>query len=131
MTKEHDDYLCNKYPKIFVERNMDPKDTCMCWGFPGDGWFDLIDRLCNNIQTYVDLNNKRQVIAEQVKQKFGTLRFYTNYCDDVIRKFIGQAEDESERTCEVCGKPGKLNNSGYICCLCEEHRSPKGNSPIY
>ena len=53
MNKHLDDYLCKKYPKIFAERNLPMTETCMCWGFPGDGWFFLIDNLCQHIQAHI------------------------------------------------------------------------------
>lgn len=50
-----DKHLCEKYPKIFSERNLSPQDTCMCWGLSvGQGWYSLIDILCNRIQNHID-----------------------------------------------------------------------------
>lgn len=40
-----------------------------------DGWFDIIDVLCERIQFLIDHNDRPQVVAQQVKEKFGTLRF--------------------------------------------------------
>jgi hypothetical protein len=54
MNKQLDDYLCQKYPKIFRDRNGDMKKTCMVWGFPGNGWFFLLDSLCGSIQWHID-----------------------------------------------------------------------------
>ena len=76
MQKKLDDYLVSKYPKIFINRYGDMKETAMIWGFEhGDGWFWLLDQLCNSIQEYIDTNNKynkeekkiSQVVASQVK----------------------------------------------------------------
>jgi hypothetical protein len=50
-----DKQLCEKYPKIFVERNMSPQESCMHWGLAcGDGWFSIIDTLCCEIQRHID-----------------------------------------------------------------------------
>lgn len=47
--------LCEKYPKIFVKRNMSPQESCMYWGLEcGDGWFFIIDSLCYRIQYHID-----------------------------------------------------------------------------
>ena len=43
MKDELDNKLCEKYPKIFKMRNASMQETAMCWGFPGDGWFNIID----------------------------------------------------------------------------------------
>jgi hypothetical protein len=42
-----------------------------------DGWFDLIDALCSQIDRAIELG-AAPVRVRQVKEKFGTLRFY---CD--------------------------------------------------
>jgi len=124
MTFEPEQKLFGKYPKLFAQRNMDIMQTCMCWGVEcGDGWYDLIDNLCGTIQSYIDMNHKPQMEFVQVKEKFGTLRLYTNGAEDeLIRGMIWFAEELSGKICEVCGKPGTINNNGWISCLCEEHR---------
>lgn len=133
MKEELDKQLCEKYPKIFVNRNGDMKETCMYWGFScGDGWYDLIDTLCENIQSYIDNNSSEtrvisQVVAEQVKEKFGTLRFYTSGGDRLIDGMIWFAESMSGRICETCGKPATLRNSGWLVTLCDEHQTEREN----
>ncbi len=75
-----DNYLCKKYPKIFVNRNKSPKETCMCWGFPGDGWFYIIDSLCHNIQHWCD--NPEYVEKKDVVTRFKNFwnRYVWSYC---------------------------------------------------
>lgn len=118
MREELDKLLCEKYPKMFVNRHKSMQETCMCWGFScGDGWFDLIDQLCGNIQSYIDNNkhlNVPQVTVDQVKEKFGTLRFYVTGGNELIRGMIWFAESMSGRICETCGAPGKRRGRGYI-----------------
>ena len=162
MRKELDELLCEKYPKIFRDRNAPMNQTCMCWGFDcGDGWFNIIDALCANIQNRIDDIERRrvstikwnenlndpdswwsayyasefvereerpvpelldQVVAVQVKEKFGTLRFYYNGGDDYIDGLVSMAESMSAVTCEVCGNPGTSTTDGWIRTLCEEHK---------
>lgn len=130
MRKELDEELCRKYPKIFVNRNGDMQTTAMCWGFEcGDGWYDLIDELCGSIQSYIDQNSRPdkeipQVVAEQVKEKFGTLRFYTQGGDRLTSGMIWFAESMSGRICETCGAPGKRRGGGWVKTLCKEHAGP-------
>jgi hypothetical protein len=125
MTKELDEALVAKYPKIFRDRYGDMKNTCMCWGFEcRDGWYFLIDNLCKCIQDYCDDNpqNCSEVVAVQVKEKFGSLRFYVESADDMIEGMIWFAEHLSAHTCEVCGKPGEIVNShDWFSCVCPEH----------
>jgi hypothetical protein len=145
MSPELDSKLCEKYPKIFVNRNAPMTETCMCWGFDhGDGWYNIIDALCENIQNHIDWKNSQrerllkdnphnievpkevpQVVADQVKEKFGTLRFYYHGGDDYIRGLVNMAESMSGRTCDVCGKPGTTEGPGWILTLCEEHRNAR------
>ena len=112
MKQELDDLLCNRYPKIFRDRHASMYESCMCWGFEcGDGWFDIIDTICSQIQAYIDRENVEQVVATQVKEKFGTLRFYFDG-GDVLTANIAQAgEETSSTTCEECGKFGILRTT--------------------
>lgn len=122
MRDELDDFLCKKYPKIFSDRNKSMIETCMCWGFEvGDGWFNIIDQLCANIQSQIDWTCKDQVVATQVKEKFGTLRFYYNGGDEYISGLVSMAEAISAVTCETCGKPGKLRGKHWLYTACDEH----------
>jgi len=68
--------LVIRYPEIFRDFGGDMRWTCMAWGIDcGDGWFSLLDKMCKDV---TELSNGKdiQVIATQVKEKFGGLRFY-------------------------------------------------------
>ena len=125
MRDELDALLCEKYPKMMVNRDKSMMGTCMCWGFEcGDGWFNIIDRLMHNIQDHIDWKNRDsevvpQVTLDQVKEKFGTLRFYVHGGDDVTFWMIRLAEHYSERTCEGCGIPSKVSSrDGWLSNVC-------------
>jgi hypothetical protein len=124
MKKEYDEYLVKKYPKIFADRYGDMKTTAMCWGFEcGSGWFHLIDNLCDSIQNYIDLNPHLeipQVVATQVKEKFGGLSFYYNGGDRLIEGMVWLASTQSYHICEKCGSTENLGQTeGWISVLCE------------
>lgn len=133
MKQELDELLCAKYPKIFKDRHGDMRETLMCWGFEcGDGWYNIIDQLCANIQHHVDWAQEQkekygrgegcsQVVAVQIKEKFGTLRFYTSGGDDTIYGMIRMAESMSAVTCEECGAPGQLRGRGWLYTACDTH----------
>lgn len=128
MNKKNTDYLFKKYPKLFPkEERKDPMQSLMCFGFEtGDGWVDLIDSLCSCIQTYIDNNQHLklpQVVVEQVKEKFGGLRFYTRGGDTLIHGMIWFAESLSFSICEECGKKGifkKSKTRNWYYTLCNE-----------
>ena len=186
MREELDKQLCEKYPKIFRDRHAAMTETAMCWGFDhNDGWYNIIDRLCANIQHHIDQrlqSNERcqkyqdmviaaragnwtlfdehydylkddlkyiearrkeilegeipsyqqlkeeipQVVATQVKEKYGTLRFYYDGGDDTIDGMVRMAEAMSAVTCEVCGAPGKTLGGGWIRTLCRQHALEDG-----
>ena len=127
MRKELDEALCAKYPEIFRDRNGDMRETAMCWGFDcGDGWYNIIDTLCATIQNreYNQKLNKKEffpVVATQVKEKFGSLRFYYNGGDDYIDGAVAMAEYLSEVTCETCGAPGISRGQSWFYTACDEH----------
>lgn len=131
MKDELDLALCEKYPLIFAKRNASMTETAMCWGFEhGDGWYQIIDSLCGNIQNHIDWQEKigksvPQVVASQVKEKFGTLRFYYDGGDDYISGLVSMAESWSAVACEECGAPGTQNSRGWIKTLCETHRQER------
>lgn len=58
--------------------------------------------------------------AAQVKEKFGTLRFYMTHSSDEMEAIIDEAERKSAITCEACGKPGKVVGGGWLYCRCRE-----------
>jgi hypothetical protein len=131
MKQELDSLLCEKYPAMMVNRHGAVTKTAMCWGFEcGDGWYNILNLLMSNIQSHIDWKNKKeqvvpQVTLDQVKEKFGTLRFYYSGGDDYIRGLVSMAESMSAITCETCGNPGKQRSGGWIKTLCEEHAKPK------
>lgn len=131
MRSELDKQLCEKYPKIFADRYKPMTETAMCWGFDiGDGWYQIIDSLCDQIQHHIDWKNRDgekvvQVVATQVKEKFGGLRFYHSGGDDTIYGMVSMAESWAANTCEICGKPGKLRGGGWLYTACDEHTKPE------
>jgi hypothetical protein len=61
------------------------------------------------------------VIATQVKEKFGTLRFYTCGQNDEHEGMIGLAEAMSARLREVCGNRGRIVEDRWLRTRCPEH----------
>lgn len=117
----------------------------MHWGLEiENGWFDILDHLCYalsntystgffNGEEYVSVEPP-QVIADQVKEKMASLRFYYHLVFDealcerykdspelrnIIDRYssyfdgiVHMAECMSERICEETGKPGELHVTG-------------------
>jgi hypothetical protein len=182
VSPELENKLIEKYSKIFRDASKSPQETCMCWGLEvGDGWYNLIDTLCEaltySFTTSVQIDEedgKRlgiegykfkdepvkyyfsveppQVIADQVKEKFGTLRFYYHLeydekntdlvktgkypdLDQINKRYqdyfdgvIHFADIASARICSASGDVGKLHvRGGWVKVLNEElaKQSPK------
>src|SRR3990167_10145324 len=105
--------LKNDFPEMF--------EDVRCGVSYGRGWHDLIYRLCEFIYYYKQYGIIARVA--QVKEKFGTLRFYF---DTELKKHkiykkqdqigmmsringaVAFAEYLSGTICEDCGKDGKL-----------------------
>ena len=59
--------------------------------------------------------------VSQVKEKFGTLRFYIDGGTKEQYNYITFAEMMSAVTCEECGAPGKRKGDGWIYTACDKH----------
>jgi hypothetical protein len=79
MDQELEKILVEKYPKLYRDYGGDIRQTCMGWGFTcKDGWYNIIDDLSFKIK---EIDTKDRVVADQVKEKFGGLRFYYHIND--------------------------------------------------
>jgi len=103
---------------------MFPEDF---WGVEcNNGWFNIINMLCRNIQSHLNWKKEiPQVVVTQVKEKFGSLRFYYDGGDEYVSGLVDMAEAISEVTCEVCGEPGEARQVGWHKVLCEAHHQER------
>lgn len=164
MSPELSKQLCEKYPKIFSNRHGDPKDSPISFGIEcGCGWYKVIDMLCmaasNTYSTGLRIDKEDaakygiespddeageryyftvespQMVASQVKEKFGSLRFYYRLDFDprvteliktekypelqkIVENFhsyfdgiVYMAEILSINTCEITGREGEMHLS--------------------
>ena len=90
----------------------------------GEGWHPILREL------EADLNQMDpDFTLQQVKEKFGGLRYYAQTSQGVDgavhREFhdrIRVAEEKSEHVCEQCGQPGENHAiHGWYKTLCETH----------
>ena len=68
-----------------------------------------------------------RVVVDQVKEKFGGLRFYYHGGDDVVDGMVRMAESWAAQTCEKCGNPGTTRHGGWVRTLCDEHEAEYQN----
>jgi len=83
-----------------------------------------IERAEQIMQEGVDITPKVDWIkVEQIKEKFGGLRFYYQGGDERISGMETMAEIWAGRTCERCGNKGERRSGGWIRTLCDEHEA--------
>jgi len=108
----------------------------------GDGWYDLIYKLCSDIEDVLTANcttDDDWPHALQVKEKFGGLRFYISRSHknavsmpangfvevrpvsdiDAIGGLIEAAETKALEICEDCGAAGTMHRDGWWHVKCE------------
>lgn len=104
--------------------------------FPEDFWFECqvgwlpilysTGKSLEALNRVYAIRGDAPVVATQVKEKFGTLRFYYIGGDGQEEALIEQAEHASAVTCEDCGNLGTLRSGGWHRTLCDRcHRCNK------
>lgn len=89
---------------------------------PLEGWYkehyvqDTVDKLESELAAEIP----KVPSASQVKEKFGTLRFYTNGATEVQNAYIDFAEAMSGHICEGCGSTKDVfKTKGWIKTTCK------------
>jgi hypothetical protein len=140
MNQELEQKLVEKYPKILRNYRGDMTQTCMAWGMEhDDGWYNLLDECMAKLQYCCDLfssagdDREVQVVADQIKEKYGTLSFYTSVYgankieNDIFDDIISEAERKSARICEVTGEYGEAcRRGGWFRTLCYKEARKEG-----
>jgi len=163
---------------VFAKRMEDKFPKMLGAGYGGfavgEGWWVILERLMDNIQSHTDWKNKQrqrevdkfnareegydallkfysgerdasdweieqadetmttgvtippevaQVTVNQIKEKFGGLRFYYSGGDDEISGMVRMAESWADIACEQCGGIGKRRSGGWIRTLCDTHEA--------
>jgi hypothetical protein len=109
MSPEKQAQLFERWPTFFANK-ANPLKSAMYIGFDcGDGWKQIIWSLFSQLELLsVAFASVEPFEVEQVKQKFGELRVYTNWSTDKIEAAIEAARLLSRKTCEICGQSGIL-----------------------
>lgn len=115
MRQDMEELLCERYPLMLSGQRI------LC----GKGWYTLIDTLCQLLQSETDDKQAPQVVAMQVKEKFGVLRFQPRQASSEQRGMIAMAIAMSSHVCELCGQPGQTVVAGAWMTRCPQH-APEG-----
>ena len=115
---EFDNYMCKTYMEFFGDRRKPMTQTCMCWGFEiGKGWYKTLDTLCKKLAS---IRKRTGIVVNfnQIKEKYGSGRFYYNIkatekklsndeaaiWDEIIGDIISNAEEKVYHICAGCGE---------------------------
>lgn len=132
---EFEEKLFSKYE--FYRPELPQTQSLICFGLEvGKGWYPLIEELSEKLNELylkekekVEINKQAKALLQdeevfyfnvfQVKEKFGTLRFYVDGGTDEMHKLINEYEVKTEITCEMCGAPGeRTTTNGWVKTLC-------------
>ncbi len=87
-----------------------------------EGWRKAFgEQMCEEImnalveEDYVD-----KYVILQIKEKFGSARWYSNGAPQKVHDIVHKYELISERTCIRCGKPATKISMGWICPWCDD-----------
>ena len=153
MRKELEQKLAEKYPFMRHQHTLAQQEAqgfiydlysafgCEC----SDGWYDLLDHLCEEIaQAYEAAGVPVNIVVDQVKEKYGTLRFYYHFSrqtpsiqtveqgtirlkqDDStlyqhMDAIVSKWEARSGSVCEMCGNAGEPRTDLlWILTLCDQ-----------
>ncbi len=136
MTPDLERLLVTRYPLIFPDGGFPPRSGV------GDGWFGLLDALLERLQWWTDQNHAPQLVAQQIKEKYGELRVHVSPlynpaqpCEPPRAEQQGMiwlASALSLHTCELCGAPGRwVGGIGpHVRCPPHEHRRVHEPVPV-
>jgi hypothetical protein len=83
-----------------------------------------IERAEEAMENDIDITPKLNWIEiQQIKEKFGGLRFYYQGGDDEISGMVRMAEAWAYHSCETCGNKGERRSGGWIRTLCDFHEN--------
>ena len=128
MTAAHVLALLERYPVLYREAWVTPSNAASPFARDGfdvsDGWYAIVERMSARLAVDPNLH------IDQLKEKWGRLTVYFTSSEDAtapagmpgeeLDRAIDEAEEESERTCMICGEPGTNKKRGlWVTVLCE------------
>lgn len=143
--QEFIDGLKVKYPYQFAGQNIGL--------YVPEGWQQIFVKLCEDIDAVLEENEKPYFHWVQLKEKFGTARFYADFhkpgdapqsmldgeglieqmgrvlslrpipSNEAIRTLIMAAEAATATLCLQCGEPGTLRQDNWMRTLCDKHEA--------
>jgi hypothetical protein len=131
MTQDKTLLLTKAFPLLYRDKGLIPfYFECH------NGWFAIIYQLSAELERLIKKQKRwwkrlwrlfnriplPMTKVTQVKEKYGSLRFYISFGTAEMYAAINKAEKLSEKTCEFCGHPGKLHGKIWYYTLCDTCR---------
>ena len=113
-----EDHLVAEAPVLF-------RDGVQCGVNVPPGWFGLVLALCLQLERIAQQQEgleQEPVRVDQIKEKFGELRFYLDRYDTECEQLINVFMRASRQICTLCGQPATRNlKQNWIQTYCEKH----------
>jgi hypothetical protein len=126
MREELEAKLLADFPDLYPDRDPCLTDYAPFHFACADGWYNIIYRLSYQLASMIANDESlagKNVQVFQVKEKFGTMRFYMSRYTNEMHEAIAKAQEESAKTCETCGVDGEgvsLKTDSWVRTICEE-----------
>ena len=88
------------------------------------------EQMCEELQKALDMmdpEEAKKFRVVQIKEKYGSLRFYPNWVTDQIAEILYKYSVMSEHICISCGAPATKMSLGWICPWCDSCASKLHN----
>lgn len=100
-----------KYKKIIKYTNLDRVP---------DGWRKAFGiRLCKELKKVIKEEKCKNIYFMDIKEKYGSLRFYTNIYNEKVEKILDKYDHISKYICIKCGKKATKISKGWISPFCD------------
>lgn len=129
MKKALDEALVKDFPLTF-SRNENGREPWSMFGFEcSDGWEPSIRKTAEKLEPLIaaakvsdpEGYESGYYRTSQLKEKYGTGRWYLSGGTDEMQNLVEAWENETENLCETCGAPGIVRGHGWWYNSCIEH----------
>lgn len=116
-------FVCKRYPWLKINNVgyhwLDNRYISTWYDEIPSGWRKRFGKqLIRDIDKYLKVNKITDYHIDQVKEKFGELRWYDNSDKNFYEQVFKKYETLSRYTCINCGRPAEYLSTGWITPYC-------------
>ena len=109
--------------RVSITEMVDSGEILTAWNDMPLGWRKAFGwEMLRELAAVINEDKLEQFTILQIKEKFGSLRFYASGGNEKTHEIIAKYEELSYKICVECGKPAKWISKGWICPYCDECR---------